>query len=120
VPAHTPIKAAVFRRETDRRGISKGKKRRYHKKYCGLVRLLQRRVFHALTCEVQTLLNNTNTKVCTNHVKGRSCSLLANRNPARRDNPIWGTKLINGDRMIASKVLGGGSSFEPSLEGEVR
>ena len=77
-------------------------------------------MFYVLTCEVQTLLNNTNTKVCTNHVKARSCFLLANSNPAKSDNPIWGPKLINGDRTIASKVLGGGSSFEPSLEGYVR
>ena len=45
------------------------------------------------------MLNNTKTKVCTNHAKIKSCLRRPKRNPVPSARVICGTKLVNGDRV---------------------
>ena len=70
------------------------------------------------TWDVQTLLKITNTTVCENHVKTRSSFRRPKRKPNPSANPIWGTKLVKGDRrMRLQDDERGSSKLTESVEG---
>ena len=58
-------------------------------------------------CEVHTLLNTTNTTVCTNHANGRSAVRRPNKSPRPSARPICGAKLVSGERRTRCRRFAG-------------